>query len=55
MLPSMPTYHINAFFTWINLRKFGEKEIKIDKIIQPWLKVATSIEYKKYMVSTNVE
>ena len=51
----MPTWDINAFFTKINLWKFGEKEIKIDKVIQRLLKVTTPIEYKKYMVSTNVE
>ena len=53
----MSTWDINAFFTRIN--KFGEQKFKIDKGIQCLLKVTTrvvtSIEYKKYMVSTNVE
>jgi hypothetical protein len=32
-----------------------EKKIKIDKVIQPLLKVTTPKEYKKYMVSTTVQ
>ena len=32
-----------------------EKKIKIDKVIQLLLKVATQIDYKKEMVSTNIE
>ena len=33
----------------------NEKKIKIDKVFQRLLKVTTPKEYKKYMVSTNVE
>ena len=33
----------------------NKKKIKIDKVIQHLLKVTTPKEYKKYMVSRNVE
>jgi hypothetical protein len=33
----------------------NKKKIKIDKDIQRLLKVTTPKEYKKYMISTNVE
>ena len=49
----MPTWVVNAFFIRINPWKFSEK--KIDKVIQRLLKVTTPKEYKKYMVSTNIE
>ena len=32
-----------------------KNQIKIDKVIQLLLKVTTPKEYKKYMVSTNIE
>ena len=34
---------------------FGEKQITTVKVIQRLLKVTTPIEYKRYMVSRNVE
>ena len=51
----MHTWLVSVFFIRINPWKFGEKKIKIDKVIQLLLKATTPKEYKKYMVSTNIE
>ena len=50
-----PPSILYVFFTRINPWKLGETKFKIDKVIQRLLKLTNPIEYKKYMVSTNLE
>ena len=50
--------HLNSAYMCFSQGSITErlvKKITTDKLIQRLLKVTTPIEYKKYMVSTNVE